>query len=296
MLNHNFTSDFQLCRSLLDRAESQAKQENLKRTVANLQSLKIVIEALMLQLEDEKQANRENQAAQGGQKMANVTRNWQEIIANLQRFSEMERDRPQNFYRSFLDTAKNLRALEQNSGTEAEKEAFFKEVQEIYDYWKQNEQAIRKNRKLEATFKGLAKMGIDYQYLLDAQAENLKQIEQLEEQLKKAELQLIAKENLRKSPKKPLTTLAGLELLSTSSKAENTPIDKQEAFFYFSVNLQIAEQIPFIYDCVREFANDGQELNAGIETMIELQKAYNRHIAEQFEQLESLVFDKGDLC
>ncbi|HHW7519189.1 TPA: hypothetical protein ACU18R_000719 [Mannheimia haemolytica] len=223
-------------------------------------------------------------------------RNWQEIIANLQRFSEMERDRPQNFYCSFLDTAKNLRALEQNSGTEAEKEAFFKEVQEIYDYWKQNEQAIRKNRKLEATFKGLAKMGIDYQYLLNAQAENLKQIEQLEEQLKKAELQLIAKENLRKSPKKPLTTLAGLELLSTSSKAENTPIDKQEAFFYFSVNLQIAEQIPFIYDCVREFANDGQELNAGIETMIELQKAYNRHIAEQFEQLESLVFDKGDLC
>lgn len=68
MPNHNFTSDFQLCRSLLDRAENQAKQENLKRTVANLQSLKIVIEALMLQLEDEKQENRENQAAQGGKK------------------------------------------------------------------------------------------------------------------------------------------------------------------------------------------------------------------------------------
>lgn len=216
-------------------------------------------------------------------------RNWQEIIANLLKFSEMERDRPLNFYHTFLQTAESLQALEQNNGTEAEKEAFFSTVLKNYDYFEQNEQRLKENRRLEDQFKGYSKLGINFSDLLNKQAEQLKEIEKLKEQLKQAE-------NLSRIPKIPLTTLAGLELLSAASKAENKPIDKQEVFFYFSVNLQIAEQIPFIYDCVRETAHNGQELNTGIETMIELQKAYNRHIAEQFEQLESVIFDKGDLC
>lgn len=216
-------------------------------------------------------------------------RNWQEIIANLLKFSEMERDRPLNFYHTFLQTAESLQALEQNNGTEAEKEAFFSTVLKNYDYFEQNEQRLKEIRRLEDQFKGYSKLGINFSDLLNKQAEQLKEIEKLKEQLKQAE-------NLSRIPKIPLTTLAGLELLSTASKAENKPIDKQEAFFYFSVNLQIAEQIPFIYDCVKQTANDGQELTTGIETMIELQKAYNRHIAEQFEQLESVIFDKGDLC
>lgn len=216
-------------------------------------------------------------------------RNWQEIIANLLRFCEMERDRPLNFYHTFLQTAESLQALEQNGGSEAEKEAFFNNVLKNYDYFEQNEQSLKENRRLETQFKTYSKLGVNFADLINQQAEQLAQIEKLKEQLKKAE-------NLSRTPQTPLTTLAGLELLSTSSKAEHQPIDKQEAFFYFSVNLQIAEQIPFIYDCVRETANNGQELNAGIETLIELNKAYNRHISEQFNRLESIVFDKGELC
>ncbi|MDD0823103.1 hypothetical protein PTQ27_01265 [Mannheimia sp. AT1] len=216
-------------------------------------------------------------------------RNWQEIIDNLFRFSEIERDKPLNFYHTFLETAESLQALEQNNGTEAEKEAFFKEVQKIYSYFEKQEQSIRENRQLEQQFKDYSKLGINFDDLINKQDEQLKQIARLKDQLKKAE-------NLSRIPKTPLTTLAGLETLLTNSKAESLEINKQEAAFYFSVNLQIAEQIPFIYNCIRERANDGLELNAGIETLIELHKAYNRHISEQFSQLENIIFDEGDLC
>ncbi|HGO5816374.1 TPA: hypothetical protein ACK3JZ_000084 [Mannheimia haemolytica] len=212
-------------------------------------------------------------------------RNWQEIIANLQRFSKMERDRPQNFYYTFLHTAENLQALEQNNASEAEKEAFFKEAEKIYVYFEQHENTIKENRRQEEQFKTYSKLGVNFADLINKQAERLEEIEKLKEKLEQAE-------NLIRTPKIPLTTLAGLELLSTASKAENKPIDKQDAFFYFSVNLQIAEQIPFIYDCVRETASNGQELNTGIETLIELHKSYSKHVSEQFSRLEEIIFDK----
>lgn len=66
--------------------------------------------------------------------MANVTRNWQEIIANLLRLSESGESTIEiaKRYEDFSKTAEQLQALMNNNGTEAEKEAFFAPVERFY--------------------------------------------------------------------------------------------------------------------------------------------------------------------
>ncbi|WP_209026258.1 hypothetical protein [Mannheimia haemolytica] len=61
-------------------------------------------------------------------------RNWQEIIANLQRFSESGESTIEiaKRYEAFSKTAEQLQALMNNNGTDAEKEAFFAPVERFY--------------------------------------------------------------------------------------------------------------------------------------------------------------------
>lgn len=61
-------------------------------------------------------------------------RNWQEIIANLQRLSESGENTIEiaKRYEAFSKTAKKIQALVNNNGTEAEKEAFFAPVERFY--------------------------------------------------------------------------------------------------------------------------------------------------------------------
>lgn len=61
-------------------------------------------------------------------------RNWQEIIANLQRFSESGESTIEiaKRYEAFSKTAEQLQALMSNNGTDAEKEAFFAPVERFY--------------------------------------------------------------------------------------------------------------------------------------------------------------------
>lgn len=61
-------------------------------------------------------------------------RNWQEIIANLQRFSESGESTIEiaKRYEAFSKTAEQIQALVNNNGSEAEKEAFFAPVERFY--------------------------------------------------------------------------------------------------------------------------------------------------------------------
>ncbi|HHW7546244.1 TPA: hypothetical protein ACU203_001941 [Mannheimia haemolytica] len=61
-------------------------------------------------------------------------RNWQEIIANLQRLSESGESTIEiaKRYEAFSKTAEQLQALMNNNGTDAEKEAFFAPVERFY--------------------------------------------------------------------------------------------------------------------------------------------------------------------
>ncbi|MGX3020493.1 hypothetical protein [Ursidibacter sp. B-7004-1] len=98
---------------------------------------------------------------------------------------------------------------------------------------------------------------------------------------------------------KPIPALddcCGYESLTVIEQTENREFTDQERFFFFGVNLEISRTIPFIYDCIREQAPSWQALNAGIEAMIELHKAYNRHIEEQFSRFERDILKGGDVC
>ncbi|TCT13729.1 hypothetical protein EDC51_11116 [Bibersteinia trehalosi] len=73
-------------------------------------------------------------------------RNWQEIIANLQEFSEggkrmIEFARQQG---DFSKTAEQLQTLINNNGTEAEKEAFFAPVKDAYMRFVQTRKLVEK--------------------------------------------------------------------------------------------------------------------------------------------------------
>ncbi|EEY12689.1 hypothetical protein [Mannheimia haemolytica] len=61
-------------------------------------------------------------------------RNWQEIIANLQRLSESGESTIEiaKRYEAFSKTAEQIQALVNNNGSEAEKEAFFAPVERFY--------------------------------------------------------------------------------------------------------------------------------------------------------------------
>ncbi|HGO5818099.1 TPA: hypothetical protein ACK3JS_000622 [Mannheimia haemolytica] len=61
-------------------------------------------------------------------------RNWQEIIANLQRLSESGKSTIEiaKRYEAFSKTAEQIQALVNNNGSEAEKEAFFAPVERFY--------------------------------------------------------------------------------------------------------------------------------------------------------------------
>lgn len=61
-------------------------------------------------------------------------RNWQEIIANLQTFSEAGKDTIEfaRRYEFFSQTTEQLQALINNNGTDAEKEAFFAPIESFY--------------------------------------------------------------------------------------------------------------------------------------------------------------------
>lgn len=88
------------------------------------------------------------------------------------------------------------------------------------------------------------------------------------------------------APIPALDDLCGYESLTVMKNTQNIEVTNQDRFFYFGVNLEISRTIPFIYDCIREQAPSWQALNAGIEAMIELHKAYNRHIEQQFDSLQ----------
>ncbi|MGX2975675.1 hypothetical protein ACWIUH_11765 [Ursidibacter arcticus] len=93
-----------------------------------------------------------------------------------------------------------------------------------------------------------------------------------------------------------LDSLCGYDGLNDFEQTQNRKADDQEKFFFFGVTLEISRSIPFIYDCIREQSPSWQALNAGIEAMIELHKAYNRHIEEQFSRFERDVLKGGEQC
>ncbi|EPY99250.1 hypothetical protein [Mannheimia haemolytica] len=98
-----------------------------------------------------------------------TARNWQEIIANLQEFSEMGQGTIEaaKRYNDFFKTAEQLQALMNNNGTEAEKEAFFAPIESTYFSFVQtqtrlkeamarDEEKARKLREQEAARKAEA--------------------------------------------------------------------------------------------------------------------------------------------
>ncbi|ATW43516.1 hypothetical protein HS327_00606 [Glaesserella parasuis] len=95
-------------------------------------------------------------------------------------------------------------------------------------------------------------------------------------------------------PFPPLDELCGYASLQSFEQTQERKSEMQEKLFFFQVNLEISSSIPFIYDCIREQAPNWQALNASIEAMIELHKAYNHHIREQFKQLEKEILGGED--
>ncbi|WP_209026241.1 hypothetical protein [Mannheimia haemolytica] len=96
-------------------------------------------------------------------------RNWQEIIANLQRLSESGESTIEiaKRYEAFSKTAEQIQALVNNNGSEAEKEAFFAPIESIYFSFVQtqtrlkeamarDEEKARKLREQEAARKAEA--------------------------------------------------------------------------------------------------------------------------------------------
>lgn len=88
-------------------------------------------------------------------------------------------------------------------------------------------------------------------------------------------------------PEVPLNTPCGYQERMRWVEATGVNIDLEGALTGFSLALEMATNIPFIYDSVRENAQRPQELNAVLETLTQLHRTHANHLMQDFEALST---------
>lgn len=88
-------------------------------------------------------------------------------------------------------------------------------------------------------------------------------------------------------PEVPLNTPCGYQERMRWAEATGMKVDLEGALTGFSLALEMATNIPFIYDSVRENAQRPQELNAVLETLTQLHRTHANHLMQDFEALST---------
>lgn len=90
-------------------------------------------------------------------------------------------------------------------------------------------------------------------------------------------------------PEFPLNEITGVRESIEHLVSKGIDVENEDLFAAFRTCLCHLGNIPFLYDAVRDSARDWQTLAQGIETLVQMNKAYNKFLNEELDTLEHYI-------